>query len=74
LKRTILKTPNTPLAYRRVEGKFGFSYNAGNIKEIRRYQNGDMSRELNRFLIERYSAITLDPDDQFSQFVSRTSN
>ncbi|HET6445531.1 MAG TPA: glutamate mutase L [candidate division Zixibacteria bacterium] len=73
LKRAILKTPNTPLAYRRVEGKYGLSYNAENIKEISRYQNGGLSRDLNRFLTERYPAITLDPLDQFSQFVSRTS-
>jgi hypothetical protein len=73
LKRTILKTPNTPLAYRRVEGKYGLAYNAENIKEIRRYQNGAMSRELNRFLTERYPALTLDPVDQFSQFVNQTS-
>jgi hypothetical protein len=73
LKRAILKTPNTPLAYRRVEGKYGLAYNAENIKEIPRYQTGDMSRELNRFLTERYPAITPDPVDQFSQFVSQTS-
>jgi uncharacterized protein (TIGR01319 family) len=34
VKRTILKTPNVPLIYRRVEGKFGLSYNAENLKEL----------------------------------------
>lgn len=73
LKRTILKTPNTPLAYRRVEGKYGLSYNAENIKEIPRYQRGAMARDLNRFLTDRFPNITLDPADQFSRFVSQTS-
>lgn len=72
LKRTILKTPNTPLAYRRVEGKYGLSYNAENIKEIPRFQRGSMARDLNRFLTERFSDVTLDPSDRFSQFVSQT--
>lgn len=73
LKRTILKTPNTPLAYRRVEGKYGLSYNAENIKEIPRFQRGSMARDLNRFLTDNFPGITLDPGDQFSQFVSPTS-
>jgi uncharacterized protein (TIGR01319 family) len=38
VKRTILKTPNTPLAYRRVEGKYGLSYNAENLKELERFE------------------------------------
>jgi uncharacterized protein (TIGR01319 family) len=53
LKRTILKTPNTPLAYRRVEGKYGLSYNAENIKEIPRFQRGSMAHDLNHFLTEQ---------------------
>jgi hypothetical protein len=73
LKRTILKTPNTPLAYRRVEGKYGLSYNAENVKEIPRFQNGHMARDLNHFLSEKFSGITLDPNDSFSQFVHPTS-
>ena len=71
LKRTILKTPNTPLAYRRVEGKYGLSYNAENIKELPRFQQGTMARDLNRFLTQKFPGITIDPSDQFSQFVSR---
>ncbi|GIK37312.1 MAG: hypothetical protein BroJett011_11450 [Chloroflexota bacterium] len=73
LKRTILKTPNTPLAYRRVEGKFGLSYNAENIKEIPRYQRGAITRDLNRFLSEKFFNVSLDPADPFSEFVSPTS-
>jgi hypothetical protein len=34
VKRTILKTPNTLLAYRRVEGKYGLAYDAENVKEL----------------------------------------
>lgn len=73
LKRTILKTPNTPLAYRRVEGKYGLSYNAENIKEIPRFQRGAMERDLNHFLSEQFPNHTPDPADQFTQFVSPTS-
>ncbi len=73
LKRTILKTPNTPLAYRRVEGKYGLSYNAENVKEIPRFQRGTMARDLNRFLTDKFPDLTPDPDDPFSQFVTQTS-
>jgi hypothetical protein len=73
LKRTILKTPNTPLAYRRVEGKYGLSYNAENVKELPRYQRGSMGRDLNHYLTDNFPNVTLDPNDQFSQFVSKTS-
>jgi uncharacterized protein (TIGR01319 family) len=73
LKRTILKTPNTPLAYRRVEGKYGLSYNAENVKELPRFQRGTMARDLNHFLSQQFPDVTLPPDDQFSQFVSKTS-
>jgi uncharacterized protein (TIGR01319 family) len=73
LKRTILKTPNTPLTYRRVEGKYGLSYNAENVKELPRFKNGSMVRDLNHYLSEQFATITLDPHDQFTQFVSKTS-
>jgi hypothetical protein len=73
LKRTILKTPNTPLAYRRVEGKYGLSYNAENIKEIPRFQRGAMVRDLNHFLTEQFPDHTPDPADQFTQFVGKAS-
>jgi len=32
-----------PLAYRRVEGKYGMAYNAENLVEIDRYQSGRCS-------------------------------
>jgi hypothetical protein len=73
LKRTILKTPNTPLAYRRVEGKYGLSYNAENIKELPRFQRGSMVRDLNHFLTDKFPQVELDPADQFTPFVSQTS-
>ncbi len=70
VKRTILKTPNTPLAYRRVEGKFGLAYDAENIKELERFQNGLMQRDLGTFLLEEYP--NLQPgDDTFGTFVRR---
>lgn len=49
VKRTILKTPNAPLAYRRVEGKYGLSYNAENLMELERFQNGRLQEELNNY-------------------------
>jgi hypothetical protein len=70
LKRTILKTPNTPLAYRRVEGKYGLSYNAANVKELTRFQNGAMEEDLNAFLREKFATAALAKDDPFRRFVS----
>ncbi|MFW6063241.1 MAG: glutamate mutase L [Chloroflexota bacterium] len=71
LKRTILKTPNTPLAYRRVEGKYGLSYNAANIKELQRFQSGAMEQDLNAFLMEKFAMAAPEKDDPFHRFVSR---
>jgi uncharacterized protein (TIGR01319 family) len=71
VKRTILKTPNVPLIYRRVEGKYGLSYNAENLKELERFQDGSMMHDLNHFLSQRF------PDDftpgrhQFQSFIHR---
>jgi hypothetical protein len=70
LKRTILKTPNTPLAYRRVEGKYGLSYNAENVKELERFQNGRMAYELNDFLSHQVGSSVLEPGDPFARFIS----
>lgn len=53
-KRTILKTPNAPLAYRRVEGKYGLSYDAENLTELARYQSGQMQEELNSFFNQKF--------------------
>jgi len=70
LKRTILKTPNTPLAYRRVEGKYGLSYNAANVKELERFQSGAMEQDLNAFLAEKFTTVAPANDDPFRRFVS----
>jgi uncharacterized protein (TIGR01319 family) len=70
VKRTILKTPNTPLAYRRVEGKYGLAYDAENIKELDRFQNGLMQRDMGAFLLAEYPDFQ-PSDDQFGGFVQR---
>ncbi len=69
VKRTILKTPNAPLAYRRVEGKYGLSYNAENLMELERYRSGELQKELNEFFNAKF------PDyepggESFNQFAS----
>lgn len=71
VKRTILKTPNVPLIYRRVEGKYGLSYNAENLKELERFQDGSMARDLNHYLTERFQDEFAPGDDQFRSFVFR---
>jgi uncharacterized protein (TIGR01319 family) len=70
VKRTILKTPNTPLAYRRVEGKYGLAYDAENIKELPRFQDRTMKRDLETFLLAEYPDFR-PGDDQFGAFVQR---
>ncbi|GIV72489.1 glutamate mutase L [Caldilinea sp.] len=67
VKRTILKTPNVPLEYRRVEGKYGLSYNAENLKELPQFQNGTLRARLSDYVASRF------PDyrpgkDQLGQF------
>jgi hypothetical protein len=54
VKRTILKTPNAPLAYRRVEGKYGLSYNAENLLELERFRNGAMEKDLAAFIRAKF--------------------
>lgn len=70
VKRTILKTPNTPLAYRRVEGKYGLAYDAENIKELQRFQSGRMERDLEEFLLQEYPEFR-PGQDAFGRFVQR---
>jgi hypothetical protein len=75
VKRTILKTPNTPMAYRRVEGKYGLSYNAENLKELARFRNGEMQSELSRYLTQCYPHAFTPGDGQFGRFLfSRNSH
>ena len=69
VKRTILKTPNTPLAYRRVEGKYGLAYNAENLKELNRFKNGAMQQELSAFLAQRFPHAFTPGAGQFEQFI-----
>ena len=68
-KRTILKTPNVPLAYRRVEGKYGLAYNAENLKELKRYQNGSIQQELNKLFNQNFPDCCISANDPFSQFL-----
>lgn len=53
-KRTILRTPNAPLAYRRVEGKYGLSYDACHLTELERFQSGRMEADLLNYMNRRY--------------------
>ncbi|MFQ5858362.1 MAG: glutamate mutase L [Anaerolineae bacterium] len=69
VKRTILKTPNVPLVYRRVEGKYGLSYNAENLKELKRFQDGAMARELSHYLAACFPREFGPGDDQFRRFM-----
>jgi len=69
VKRTILKTPNVPLVYRRVEGKFGLSYNAINLKEIPRFQDKSMTREMSEYLSGRFPDKFGPGEDQFRRFI-----
>jgi uncharacterized protein (TIGR01319 family) len=70
VKRTILKTPNTPLAYRRVEGKYGMAYDAENIKELERFLNGSMKSDLEEFLLQEYPDFK-PGEDEFGNFSQR---
>jgi len=70
VKRTILKTPNAPKAYRRVEGKYGLSYNAENLMELKRFRDGSLNRELNDFFNIHFPSFK-PGSDGFSQFVSK---
>ena len=73
VKRTILKTPNVPLIYRRVEGKFGLSYNAENLKELDGFQSGKMADRMASYLAARLPDDFRPGDGQFTQFVSAGS-
>jgi uncharacterized protein (TIGR01319 family) len=54
VKRTILKTPNYPLAYRRVEGKYGLAYNAENLMELEKFKNGSVEKEISDLFNQKY--------------------
>ena len=71
VKRTILKTHNVPLIYRRVEGKYGLSYNAENLKELPRFNDGSMAYDLASYLAKRYPKEYGPGHDQFRCFVQQ---
>jgi hypothetical protein len=67
VKRTILKTPNYPLAYRRVEGKYGLAYNAENLMELEKFRSGKMEKEISDWFNQKYPNFQGNGDhlDQF---------
>ncbi len=71
VKRTILKTPNVPLVYRRVEGKYGLAYNAENIKELERFKNGSMAADMAQYLSSYLPQDFRPGDGQFTKFLSQ---
>lgn len=71
VKRTILKTPNAPLAYRRVEGKYGLSYNAENLLELDKFSSGEMEQELAAFFRQKFPNY-IPGSDHFGQFFEET--
>ena len=71
VKRTILKTPNVPLVYRRVEGKYGLAYNSENIKELDRFQDGSMAAEMASYLSHRLPEEFHPGDGNFTRFLSK---
>ncbi|MCP3677659.1 MAG: hypothetical protein GY721_08775, partial [Deltaproteobacteria bacterium] len=68
-KRTILKTPNVPLAYRRVEGKYGLAYDAEYLVELERYKNGAMQRDLNELFHQSFPDCHIPEGDPFNRFL-----
>ena len=70
VKRTILKTPNAPLAYRRVEGKYGLSYNAENLMDLEKFKNGRMKGELDDFFNAKFPDF-VPQNDPFAKFCTR---
>jgi uncharacterized protein (TIGR01319 family) len=70
VKRTILKTPNVPLIYRRVEGKYGLAYNSENIKELERFKSGSMAIDMARYLANRLPDDFRPGNGHFTQFLS----
>jgi uncharacterized protein (TIGR01319 family) len=70
VKRTILKTPNVPLVYRRVEGKYGLAYNSENLKELPRFKSGQLAQDMGSYLSKRFPEEFRPGDGQFTQFLS----
>ncbi|MFZ5944721.1 MAG: glutamate mutase L [Bacillota bacterium] len=72
VKRTILKTPNTPLAFRRVEGKYGMAYNAENLMDLEEYKTGELNKKLDNFFNQKFSDFQKG-EDSFSAFVEEAN-
>jgi hypothetical protein len=70
VKRTILKTPNVPLVFRRVEGKYGLAYNSENLKELARFKNGNLAQDMGSYLSSRFPEEFRPGDGQFTQFLT----
>jgi uncharacterized protein (TIGR01319 family) len=70
VKRTILKTPNVPLVFRRVEGKFGLAYNAENLKELDRFKNGSLVEDMARYLSARMPNYFHTGNGRFTRFLT----
>jgi uncharacterized protein (TIGR01319 family) len=68
VKRTILKTPNVPLAYRRVEGKYGLSYNAENLLELPHVASGELGHDLTHRFRRRFPGYN--PEGVWAEFWS----
>lgn len=73
VKRTILRTPNVPLVYRRVEGKYGLSYNAENLKELPRFTSGEMAADLAQYLKGRYPQEFVPAEGGLRSFIFSTN-
>jgi len=58
-----------PLIYRRVEGKFGLSYNAENLKELDSFRSGKMAASMASYLATRLPEDFRPGDGPFTQFV-----
>jgi len=73
VKRTILKTPNVPLVYRRVEGKYGLAYNAENIKDLDVYKDGSMAIAMSGYLSRFFKNEFQPGKGQFTQFLYKNN-
>jgi len=69
-KRTILKTPNYPLAYRRVEGKYGLAYNAENLMELENFKSGKIEKEISDDFNQKYPNFQ-ENSDNLDQFLEK---
>jgi len=52
-----------------VEGKYGLAYDAENVKELGRFQDGTMERDLEEFLLQEYPDFR-PGDDDFGDFIA----